>query len=310
VGRFLNKDSWAGAMVYPQSLNGWNYVENRPILLVDPTGSFPWSPWDDPFWNGLTAGGAVDLAKAFWSKAGLVRVCFLHPNNGWWPTDTVNDLLTDWICEYGESSERTFDGSAHLTQQLARSYTIQRKRELFYELGGHFLAGQYKFDNTEFLLATIDSMLESDTVGFGESPMRVSLSLNVTHFLDSFDYRITRMPPGANYIAFQVTNVTDLESGTRIPPILGGVDIDQADDAFSIEELVEANPWLRLVPLSDLITHFPIISILKTKTPEETEGLLGLEGGGTMKQPFIWKEHYFECGLPPWPEVTHDLDIQ
>lgn len=33
--------SWPGDRLRPQSMNGWNYVENNPLNLIDPTGQFP-----------------------------------------------------------------------------------------------------------------------------------------------------------------------------------------------------------------------------------------------------------------------------
>jgi hypothetical protein len=34
----LSKDPWEGDELYPQTLNGWNYVEGNPITRLDPTG--------------------------------------------------------------------------------------------------------------------------------------------------------------------------------------------------------------------------------------------------------------------------------
>jgi len=41
TGRFISHDSWPGDRLRPQSMNGWNYVENNPLNLTDPTGQFP-----------------------------------------------------------------------------------------------------------------------------------------------------------------------------------------------------------------------------------------------------------------------------
>jgi len=37
----MGKDPWSGAGSRPQSMNGWSYVDNNPISLVDPTGMVP-----------------------------------------------------------------------------------------------------------------------------------------------------------------------------------------------------------------------------------------------------------------------------
>ncbi|MBL8092476.1 MAG: RHS repeat-associated core domain-containing protein, partial [Anaerolineales bacterium] len=37
-GRFLSRDTWAGDVNTPLSLNRWNYTNSNPINYVDPTG--------------------------------------------------------------------------------------------------------------------------------------------------------------------------------------------------------------------------------------------------------------------------------
>jgi RHS repeat-associated protein len=41
VGRLLNKDPFRGFVTRPQSLNGYSYVENRPLTWIDPGGYIP-----------------------------------------------------------------------------------------------------------------------------------------------------------------------------------------------------------------------------------------------------------------------------
>jgi RHS repeat-associated protein len=38
TGTFLSRDPWPGQVKWPQSLNGWEYVEGNPINLIDPSG--------------------------------------------------------------------------------------------------------------------------------------------------------------------------------------------------------------------------------------------------------------------------------
>jgi hypothetical protein len=37
----MGKDPWASNPARPQSMNGWSYVENNPVNLVDPLGETP-----------------------------------------------------------------------------------------------------------------------------------------------------------------------------------------------------------------------------------------------------------------------------
>ena len=130
TGRFTQRDSWEGDIQQPQTvLRGYIYVGNNPLNVKDPTGlfpspEFPW-PWKWP------AGMVVDLVKGSYCKIGLFRFCFFNPDNGQWPSDTVDDLFTDFVCEYGPEHRR-FYANAHLTQQLARSYTVHMLRWRFY----------------------------------------------------------------------------------------------------------------------------------------------------------------------------------
>lgn len=38
LGRFLNRDTWAGGVAAPQSLNRYSYVSNNPVRHADPSG--------------------------------------------------------------------------------------------------------------------------------------------------------------------------------------------------------------------------------------------------------------------------------
>jgi len=59
-----------------------------------------------------------------------------------------------------------------------------------------------------------------------------------------------------------------------------------------------------------IVDFFPVLSILEPKTREETGGFLGLEGGGEMKQVFVWQEQYFACALPSWPQIQSELELR
>jgi RHS repeat-associated protein len=303
IGRFVSRDPWPGSGWRPQALNGWSYVENAPTNLIDPSGysSASFSPRFSFVFMGMAAGPAVELVRSVYSKAGMLYVCALHPDDGQRPTDEVGDLLLDYVCEYGEA-QRDFQADAHLTQQLAKSYTIHRLREEFYQGGCQDLAKEHSFGISEFLWATIDTLLESDWV-FDQGP-----PLNVTHFLGTFDCRITRS--SSDKVRFWIHNATELASGSRIPPILGGVDPNVTKDWTSVEKILEENPLLWPAPLMTIIDFYPVLSILEPRLREETGGFLDLEGGGTMEQIFVWQEQSFACGLPSWPGIQSELEIR
>ena len=287
TGRFTTHDQWPGSIVRPSSLNGWTYVEGNPVNRLDPSGRFSLSfALDMPAWL------AVAGAKYLYSKHGPLRACLFQQDDGQWPTDTVDDLLTDFICEYGPS-ERTFFADAHLTQELARTLTVHQLRTKFYEQGAD--EGRYDFGPSEFVLATLDTIQEADQVNFS---FGTNLPLNITHFLGTFDYRIERS--SGSMIRFTIHNETELRSGTRIPEIFGGVNPEEADRAFSIEELIQANPTLALETVARLVETYDVISVLRIQTRQQTTFL---EGGGFVEQTFTWREEVFDCVVPPWPIV-------
>ena len=56
IGRFLQRDSWAGDPALPQTLNRYAYAVNNPLSYVDPSGLSPESPFSD----ALDPQGAMD----------------------------------------------------------------------------------------------------------------------------------------------------------------------------------------------------------------------------------------------------------
>jgi hypothetical protein len=274
-------------------LSDYVYVWNRPINTIDPSGLFP-SPYDIP------AGHAVRLSKWLYSQVGLLRDCFTEADDGQWQSDTVDDLLTDYVCEYG-SEHRYFSADAHLTRQLAKSIIIHHLRERFYWEGINPLEGRYPFQTPDFFKGTIDSMIRGDITRF----VYPWVKTDITSFMGTFDYRISWEEHRPDKIKFEINNETELASGTRIPPILGGVDPSEREGT-SVEEVLKSNPSLETAPLYFIMATNPIISILEYRTRSETTGL---EGGGAMRQTFTWREKYplidFGCTffLPPGPTV-------
>jgi RHS repeat-associated protein len=284
TGRFASKDPWEGSLWRPQAHNGWGYVEGDPVNVIDPTGLDGIKIWEE-----IPAGTAVGLAEVVYGKAGLLRVCLLNPDDGQRSSDTVNDLLTDYVCEYGPA-HRYFGANDHLTEQLAKSFPLCKLRQNYYLRNNDVMGGAHVFGNMEFLQATVDSILRGDPAWY-IIPWR---NLDVTHFMGSFQYTISRH--GFDKVRFEIRNETDLASGTRIPPILGGAPVEDASEAFSVEEILEWYPEISSWTLGQIMEQYPIISILSPKTREQTGGFLDLEGGGTMKQTFIWFEPYSMLG--------------
>ena len=60
LGIFLSRDPWEGDMLWPGSMNGWNYVGGNPILYVDPSGNLK----RDPLSTSKGESATVHLLKA------------------------------------------------------------------------------------------------------------------------------------------------------------------------------------------------------------------------------------------------------
>jgi RHS repeat-associated protein len=289
--RFVTQDTWQGIVERPSSLNKWVYVEGNPTNQVDPTGHFPISPstWDQL----LPAGEVVASARAAYSMDGpigsLAQNC--HRDDGQHLSDTVIDVLIDYVCEWGPS-HRLFNGDAALTKELAHSPTMHVLRTAFYQSGGRVRSGTYSFGVGEFILATLDA-------GY-------AYNLSLTHFMGSFDYKIAWN--GAGKTIFMVDNDTTLESGTRLPPPVGIHPLD-AQDGRSVESIIRDRPDLAHEHLYEVLWEYrgQVISILEPLRRGETTGR---QGGGTMKQTFLWQEEYQGCFSPLWPHIAPFLSIE
>jgi len=71
-----------------------------------------------------------------------------------------------------------------------------------------------------------------------------------------------------------------------LPPVFGGVDPEK-EFGYSVEEVLEDKSEFGTFTLDWIVDHYPIISILKPVTRDETGYP---EGGGRMEQTFIWQE--------------------
>jgi len=265
-GRFLSRDTWNGNYNRPLSLNRWGYVEGNPINLTDASGHFPAIP--DLLL--MSANNAIMFSKSAYSKLGPLCLGLGSGYNNNPDTMGVEDILIEFACEVGKVNRR-FGETAVLTQELKRSIAIEKLKKSFFLSGKMIDQGTAYFDNAEVVDATLDAFRER--------------KLSILHLLGSFDYSIIRQHDGR--VTFTIKNVTELSSGTRIPPILGGVHPKDVDSAVTVEQIVRRKPLLGRVPVISLIQIYPIISILDIQTREQTTGF---GGGGTVSQTFVWDE--------------------
>jgi len=72
-GRFLTRDPWGGSVMRPGTFNGYSYVTNNPVRLVDPLGLCEVDPYDPYFdydcW--ALAAGVAEMIGDTWENVGL-----------------------------------------------------------------------------------------------------------------------------------------------------------------------------------------------------------------------------------------------
>jgi hypothetical protein len=207
-------------------------------------------------------------------------------------TDTVDDLFTDYICEYG-SKDREYRFNARLTQELARTRAIALLRQQFYMTGG-IRSGPSQMGPGAFWNAKVrDSLSECTWTVFGG----ISVCASITDFLGGFDsWSVSRSTfHGKDTVSFEIRNTTSLVSGSRI-----GVSRTGVDD-ISLEEYArDPRAFNRNMEKRRDLSHFDfnrynMLSILQERTIRDSTTTTG-PGGGTMTQRFTWEEPYLPCG--------------
>jgi RHS repeat-associated protein len=305
VGRLLTMDPRSGIASYPRTLHRYMYGDSDPINKVDPSGlnSQPPPPWGMTPVEDIPAWVAVQMARLLYHKSGIhgLGVCTMVDPEVQLPSDTVNDIFIDYVCEFGPQHRR-FNADCHLTNQLARSLTVHNLRSDFYRSGFRFSTDRangyerYEFGTAELVYATIDSLMERDQTRFV-----VPVSINVTHYLGTFEYKIVHL---GDRIVFEIYDQKDLASGTRIAAF------DEDEPQYSVEELIEQNPGLRTAGLASIIANNNVVSILEARERDPVSQM----GGGTMEMTFTWCEPLPLLGctnwLPPWPAVVPFLQIR
>jgi hypothetical protein len=190
-----------------------------------------------------------------------------------------------------------FSGKDALALELSRSILFDGEiRQQFYRSKKESISGEMEFNVPEVLVALLDAI----------NPNTGEISFLLTHFLGSFDYKVTRS--SSDRVEYQISNRTDLSSGTHLPTRFPPE--KERNNPYSLEKFIEEYPLLASMEASYLIAGNPrIVSILAMQTRSET-GFL--QGGGTMFQTFKWSERYLGCGFEnlPWPVRLTMLDVR
>lgn len=279
VGRFTSRDAWRGLSGEPQSLNRWSYVGANPVNYTDPSGHFyPAYCVDLGCLAFMSAQDAIDMSQFLYSRVGpFGGGC--HNDDGQHAEDSVADVMYDYVCEFGGTLDdegnavRVFNGDTLLTRQFANSITGRDLRNKFLGGGRQPIFNRHYYQDIDYTVAS--ALLDSLRGG----------GFDVTLFLGSFKYSIWEWGARAR---FRIYNDTQLSSGTRIPPLFGGIHPSLAASGDTVEGLVRADPSLASVSLASLLRTHDIISILDIRTRAQTQGLH--EGGGTLEQYYIWQE--------------------
>jgi hypothetical protein len=259
----------------------YQYVRGNPVNLTDPSGWVVKCNLPDGWkWMCDTEGtigdliakaplvAAVQISRWAYSTNGLVN-CASTNDNGQHPSDTVDDVFVDFVCEYGRNPRR-FSDNDQLTKELAQSSIVSKLRDKFYDSPpwNKGISGTEGFRVNQFIMATKDSI-------------EIRRWNSVTHFLGGFRYDIKLV---GSKIRFHIRNTTSRQSGTRIIPGSGG--------GGSIEEAL--NKGESFSTIRDKMIRGEITSILKSQTRNETNNDQGV-GGGSYIQIFEWHEFFDLC---------------
>jgi|GEM_PF-7085280 len=242
-----------------------------------------------------TVGEILEMARIMYSEE--TWGCATAPDDGQQlAADRVGDLWLDYICERGPE-QRTLDGSALLTHELAGSELVDRIRRQFYAEGDIRDEALLEFNTGEFLSATADMLIKLHE--------RDEREFSITHFIGSFTYTVLRE---GDRVHFTIINQTDRASGTHIP-----LRFPHGGYTATVESLAASDPALLDTYFFELLlsNRYPLVSVLDAKTRAGTDPEQG-EGGGAFIQTFTWTETYqpdFDA-LEPWPAYVEHLDIR
>jgi len=286
MGRFISRDPSG------QEKNFYLYGNGNPIRFTDPTGLLYISPDYEKIFKAI-----VESSRKIYGKNGSSRNCSINLDDGQYSTDTIDDLFTDYICEYGKSI-REFDYDDPITIEVAKSTSVSKQRAKFYFRGGNRYTG---FGEKMGAMAFIDAKIfdlvngytETDFGGFNNIP------LTVMDYIGGYDWIISRTTRGT--VHFTIMDEKNLVSGTRFP-FLG----DNGTKEISMEDYL-SNPQQYNLDRSSTIDpylfdwgKYTIISVLSNKPSGMRDPLkLSGVGGGTMKLIFSWEENFVDSWACP-----------
>lgn len=101
TGRFITKDIWQGDYFTPQSINGWLYVLDNPILYIDPSGHISCKDPDSP----ECLANLSDLLEKAKNLKSLVRYQSIDPDRTLMPVEALAQL-TDYAYELFDYDRR------------------------------------------------------------------------------------------------------------------------------------------------------------------------------------------------------------
>jgi hypothetical protein len=235
-------------------------------------------------------------AKSIYNKIGSSRICAQHPDDGQFSTDSVDDLLTDFICEYGPS-HREFGYNSPLVIELAHSKSLQHLRANFYfKKGANYSGRDHQMSLlTEAPEAKVLDLVNGCTI---TTIAGISTCVTVMDFIGGYDWDVYQTPKGT--VRFEISDKKDLVSGTRINTSRQGAkDISleqylQSPQKYNRGNFLDAN--LALFDWSS----YNIISVLSEKSSQSRNPYnAGGLGGGTMTYSYAWEEKYMESWTCP-----------
>jgi RHS repeat-associated protein len=307
LGIFLSRDPWIGYDPEPLSHHQYLYAMADPINLSDSSGlraeglgyfavcfnlavGSQVIPGDAGYFN-KTAQEAVNICKAAFNKDNWDPIAYMHQRSDELPKtayELMEWFVTEWRGKY--KSDRLFFGADEpLAQEVSRSPLISEVRRKYYTEGelGTPRPALYDFGFLEFVASG--------------SP------LSISSFMGSFWYQVrTVRTNGEERVGFRIDNDTTLASGShfafRFP--------DEYTD--NVEDLIAPSkrPELANRPLSEIVRdteRYKLISILRSRTKEETKGS---QGGGNLYQTYMWTEPQ-DCLWAYWvaPYMMPDIQV-
>ena len=233
-GRFLTRDPWGGSVMRPGTFNGYSYVTNNPIRLVDPQGLCEVDPYD-PYYDydcWALAAQVAEMIGDTWENVGL------H-NSYHWLVDAYNELSSvsiyvsydpffsylqgfrigvEWLFEFGPQT-RVFGPEESLTIDLMYDIGMQWARQDYAANGyppSHFYP--YRIDETGVRFGTSEAFIRENL------KMAACIAGYYSYFpegridmigvaLGSYDVYFNDL--GDNMVLIQVFNESFWESFTR-----------------------------------------------------------------------------------------------